>query len=103
MIFMEVRLRQVRIQEVSESVPQEIGAEDDEGDEEARRRGEPPGVGQVVAPLGKHETPGGTRSLDAHAEEAQYGLEQDHGGELASADLQDGRHVDRHSTETTCA
>src|SRR5499427_199210 len=30
--------------------------------------------------------------MDAHAEEAQAGLQQDHGGELARADDQDGRH-----------
>src|SRR5205807_9834555 len=82
----ELAVAESGIEEVAQSVAEEVGAEHDERDGGARDGGQPPRVAQVIPSLGHHVSPGWPGRLNPQPEKAEAGFEQHHGGELGGAD-----------------
>src|SRR6476659_1248721 len=83
-----------RVEDVAQTVADQVHREHGEQDAEARERGYPPRLAQVVAPLAQHAAPLRLRRLAAQAQEAEGGGREDGAAEAeGGGDDQRGHHV----------
>ena len=81
--------RVARIECIAQSVPEQIGAEDEDHDRQPWHRRYPPGRVQVTTTVGEHATQRWHWWLDAEAQEAECGFEDDGATELQGRDDDD--------------
>src|SRR5919106_444786 len=103
-----IAMRLPRIEHVAQAVPDQVEAEADDEDGDARIGADPPPLQDLIAPFGPHGAPFRLRRRDAEAEEAEAGGDQDHARHV-ERDPHDQRwHAHRHDVadkdaHTRCA